>query len=221
MLTDDNPFKEATCYNACVIKSVHFGCGIAELNDQQEKKLRRTCEEPLLVELGLSRKFPRNVLHSRKSALGVGIMTPRTMIDTLKENLHLGNIKKQGVTSNTIDAKKEHLQVGTGRDMQIGNDSSERHCNRTWIDEIIGLLFARRIEIKHNGKDLKKISQNKTIMVNALQCAEQTHQNRNILKQMNFVKLKKIIFLPCELVENNGRSPTDFHRDIEMSSQIE
>ena len=71
VLTDVNPFQVATCNNACMIKSVNFGCGIVEGNDQQQKELRLTYEEPLLVKLGLRRKFPRNVLCSRKIDLGV------------------------------------------------------------------------------------------------------------------------------------------------------
>ena len=50
-----------------------------------------------------------------------------------------------------------------GRETQIGHDPSERHWNRMWIDENSDLFFAREINIKHNGKDSKKISQNKTL----------------------------------------------------------
>ena len=105
--------------------------------------------------------------------------------------------------------------------MQIGHDPSEKHWNISWIDETSNLFFARGTEIKHNGKDSKTFSQNKTIMEHAFQHAEQTNQNRNILKQINFVRMKKRIFLRCELVGSNGRSPTCCDRDIEMNSQIE
>ena len=187
--------------------------GIAELNDQQEKELRRTYEEPLLVKLELSRKLSKSVLHNRTSVLRLGRMTPRTTIDTLTETLHLENVRKQGVTSNATTVQKEYLQVETDKETQIGCDPSERCWNRTHVDENSDFFFTRGIEIKHNGKDSKKMSQNKTIMEHALQYTEQINQNRNILKQINFVRLKKRIFLPCELVGNNGQSPTDFHRD--------
>ena len=57
-----------------MIKSVFFGCGVIELNPREEKELKRIYKEPMLVKLGLSKKFPRIVLYTRKSALGVGLM---------------------------------------------------------------------------------------------------------------------------------------------------
>ena len=33
---DINPCQAALCYNACVIKSVYFRCGIADLSKEQE-----------------------------------------------------------------------------------------------------------------------------------------------------------------------------------------
>ena len=63
-----------------------FGSGILCLTDAQEKELKRTCEEPTLMKLDLSNKFPRAALCSRKSALGVGLMEPSTIIDVLKLN---------------------------------------------------------------------------------------------------------------------------------------
>ena len=47
------------------------------------------------MKLGLSKKFPRAVLHSRKSALGAGLMEPFTAIDVLKLNLFIGNMRKK------------------------------------------------------------------------------------------------------------------------------
>ena len=123
--------------------------------------------------------------------------------------------------SNTINVQKECLQVEAERETQIGHDPSEIHWNRTWIDETSDLLFNRGIEINHNGKDSKKMSQNKTIVEHALHNAEQTHQKRNILKQIDFVQLKKRMCIPYEMMGNNGRSPTDCWRDIDMSSQSE
>ena len=87
--TNINPFQASIYYNTCMIESVYVGCVIVDLNDEQERELKITCEEPLLIKLGLSRKFPRNVLCSRKSALGVRIMTPKTIIDILKEKKHI------------------------------------------------------------------------------------------------------------------------------------
>jgi len=98
-------------YNVYMIKSVYFRSGIVELNNKQEIELRRIYEELLLIKLGLSRKFPRDILHSRKSALGVGIMKPTTIIDMLKAKLFLGNVRRKGVTYVAIKLQEEYLKV--------------------------------------------------------------------------------------------------------------
>ena len=68
-------------------------------------------EEPLLSKFGLSKNFLRQVLYSRKSALGIGIMTPSTIIDMLKAKLYIGNIRKEGVAKEAIDLQEEYLRV--------------------------------------------------------------------------------------------------------------
>ena len=39
MNTDINPYQVAVYYNIHMIKSVHFGYGVMELNEKQEKEL--------------------------------------------------------------------------------------------------------------------------------------------------------------------------------------
>ena len=121
-------------YNTYVIKSVYFGCGIVELTNKQEEELKIMYEEPLLTKLGLSRKFPRNVLHNRKSALGVGIMTPKTIIDFLKAKTYLGNIRRRRETCKAMLNQQELMPVEAGRDISIGHDPTKKYWHRTLID---------------------------------------------------------------------------------------
>ena len=125
MNTDVNAYQAAVYYNVYMIKSVFFGCGIIELNEQQERELRRIYKEPLLLKLGLSRKFPRDVLYSRKSALGVGIMKPSTIIDILKAKLYLGNARRKGVTYEAIKLQEEYLKVEAGCEINIPYNPQE------------------------------------------------------------------------------------------------
>jgi len=78
-------------YNMYLIKKVYFGCRIVHLTEQQEGVLKRICEPVLLKKLGLSENFPRSVLYSRKTALGVGLLAPRIIIDALALKLYLGH----------------------------------------------------------------------------------------------------------------------------------
>ena len=71
------------CYDVCLTKKAHHRGGMFTLNDRQEKTLKNIYESVLLNKLGLSVKFPRKVLHARKSALGVGAMAPCTIMSAL------------------------------------------------------------------------------------------------------------------------------------------
>ena len=50
---------------------------------QQEMILKKIHELITLKKLGLSENFSRAVLHSRKTALGVGLLAPRIIVDEL------------------------------------------------------------------------------------------------------------------------------------------
>jgi len=88
---DINLYQASVYYHIYMIKSVFFGCRVIQLKLRQEKELKQLYEEPLLIKISFSRKFPRKVLYMRKIALGIGIMSLRTIIDTLKLKLFIGN----------------------------------------------------------------------------------------------------------------------------------
>ena len=85
------------------------------MHPKQEKELRRIYEEPILIKLGLGRKFPRTALYSRKSVLGVGLMTPSTIIACLKLKLYVGNKRKLGNAEDSIAIQEAYQEVETGR----------------------------------------------------------------------------------------------------------
>ena len=56
--TTIHPHLTYIMFNAYMMKSVYFRCGIVELNPRQEKLLQKEYEEMILTKLGLSKKFP-------------------------------------------------------------------------------------------------------------------------------------------------------------------
>ena len=76
-------------YNAYLIRSMYFGCRILKLINPQQKQLIKIYEPIILKKLYLSQKFLRSMLYMRKSALGIGIMKPSTIIDTLTKKLYI------------------------------------------------------------------------------------------------------------------------------------
>ena len=74
------------------------------------------------MKLGLSRKFPRMALYSRKSILGVGLILSSILIVTLKLKLHIGNKRKLGNAVESIAIQKESQEVDAGREVILGED---------------------------------------------------------------------------------------------------
>ena len=60
--------------NMCLITQVCFGTGAIAINKNQEEILKKISEPAILRKLDLSEKFPRRILHTKKSKLGVGIL---------------------------------------------------------------------------------------------------------------------------------------------------
>ena len=77
-------------YNIYLIKAVYFGCGIIQLTPNEEKILKAIYEEPILIKLGYSKKFPRRVLYMRKNVLGIGLLRPKTIMKILALKLYIG-----------------------------------------------------------------------------------------------------------------------------------
>ena len=152
------------------------------LNDEQEKELKRIYEEPMLMKLGLSKKFPRAALCSRKSTLGIGLMEPSTIVDVLKLKLFIGSMRKRGNSANYTQCQLEHQVVEAGRNIRLGENPKLRHLNKTWVDEINDLLWKRDIALK--GEENKRIitSDNKTLMQCAIDYAQQKNKDLETLK---------------------------------------
>ena len=55
---------------------------------------------PLTRKMKLGNKFPRKLLHVRKSALGIGLVEPNTVMDSLALKLRVGNKRSKGELKN-------------------------------------------------------------------------------------------------------------------------
>ena len=90
-----------------MIKSVYYGCSIMKLINQQEAILIKIYKPTLLRKLGLSIKFPRSILYTRKTAIGIGIMKPSIIIDTLALKLYRGHKRQKSRITILIKANEE------------------------------------------------------------------------------------------------------------------
>jgi len=75
-------------FNMYLTRSV-FLCNIIELTMQQERILIEIYERLILKKLGLSKKFPKVLLCSRRSALGVRLVKSSTYLAMLTLKQHI------------------------------------------------------------------------------------------------------------------------------------
>jgi hypothetical protein len=220
MNMDVNSYQASIFFNIYLIKTVYFGCGIVVLNEKQERELKRIYEEPILNKLGFSKKFPRDVLYARKSALGIGLMEPNTIIAMLKLKLYIGSKRGRGNSWESVKTQEECLMIEAGRNVPLGQNPEKRYWKATWIDEVSDELWKRQIKLIMNGADEARYTNNKTVMEYAMQYVEYFQLKIETLEQINFVRLKKGVLLPCELVGTNGRYQTSCYRNINELSPI-
>ena len=124
---DINSFQVSVYFNVYMITSVFFGYGVITLIKKEEKELQRIYKEPILVKMGLSRKFLWTILYTRKSILGIGLMKPSTIIDILKLKLYIRNKQKEGNAKESIEAHEGFQKIEASQNLELGEDSKQRY----------------------------------------------------------------------------------------------
>ena len=76
------------------------------------------------------------------------------------------------------------------------------------------------MRLRYPNEDKKKRTKNKTLMEYAVEYVEQRNVNKAVLKYINYVRLKKGILLPCEVVGANGRMRMECYNNINVLSSI-
>ena len=94
-------------FSMCLRKKVCFGCGIIELTPQKDQELTKTREPAILRKFGLGEKCPRKCLHSRRKALGVGLVKPNTTLEILALKSCLGYKRLNAKVGRIIKTNKQ------------------------------------------------------------------------------------------------------------------
>ena len=146
-------------YNMYLIKQVYFGYGVISLMPKQEEILQEISEKVILRKLGLSERFPRDMLYSRKTALGVGIMKPSTIIDILALKLYVGHKRSNDRIAKIIRINEEEASYQNGfNENVIKTPRNLKLKERIWSDDIGEKLEKRMIEIVNNKNKIKIIT---------------------------------------------------------------
>jgi len=208
-------------YNAYLIKKVYFGCGIMTLELSQEMILRKIYEPVILRKLQLSEKFPRNVLYMRNGALGIGLLKPKTIVDSLSLKLYVGHQRARTRISNMIQINEDNARLSYGYANSIlETDRSWKPNQISWSDEIQQKLQKRNMELINRQNEPKWFTVNKTIMDYAQQYVKQNQLSDISIASMNQVRIFKKMYLPCELIGLKGDCLTKEAKVNEEKSSI-
>ena len=106
-------------YNAYLIKNMYFGSRVMPLIEKQEITLKQIYEPVILRKMNLSEKFPRSVLYSRKTALGIELMAPKTIIGVLLLKIYLGNQRLNQKVAKIIQINEDNARLSRGYSKSI------------------------------------------------------------------------------------------------------
>ena len=117
----------------------------------------------------------------RKIALGIGIMSPRTIIDILKLKLFIGNKQKTGNAYDSIKIQEDYQQIEASRNITIGENSELRYWKETWIDEVNDLLWEQKLRLESPSEESFFDTKNKTVIEYTIDYVERKKLYKNIL----------------------------------------
>ena len=103
-------------------------------------------EPVILRKLGLSIKFPSNILYARKSMLGVKLMSPSTIMDILALKLYIGYNRGESEVAKIIKILEENawLQYGySGYILETSRDKKPKQL--IWSNKIQQMLEKRNL----------------------------------------------------------------------------
>lgn len=166
--------------------------------------------------MGLSEKFPRILMYSDVSIMGLGFLRPIIIINQLQVKMYVGHTRMQSDTYEMIETIHETIQFNSGLSQPIDSiPRTLKYWKSTWLDEAQSTLHNRNLELQYDRWNFNLISVNKTLMDYAMTYTT----NKKQLQYINFCRRYKKIIYPIEIVGLNGRKQlsTYITRDINLS----
>ena len=114
--TEINPCLVCFCFNPCLLKKVFFGCEVLKLLMRQDRELRKFCESTIAKKIMLGSTVPKEALCSKNSAVGIGLIKPKTAVATLAYKLHIGNVRVKIKIGKIIRYQEEAVEIKHRRD---------------------------------------------------------------------------------------------------------
>ena len=101
------PHQAYVYFNMYILKSIFFGVAIIEINEKQIKELKRINKILIITKLQLSKNFPKILLCARKSFLGLGLISPETVMEISILKVYLGYKRLKRNITRMIQIREE------------------------------------------------------------------------------------------------------------------
>ena len=177
-------------------------------------------EETIYSKLGLEKKFSRIVLYTRQNAIGIGLITPSTVIVMLATKLYVRNKcakTKIGWIISIIDNK---LMTEKGYNTNSIKEMFSTMNKKTWNESIHHLFISRNLSFVNESNEIHLIS-NKRIMQYMVDYINQNKLKAEVYDQINHIRIFKRVILSVKLIGYQGRAPTECFKVIETLSILQ
>ena len=135
-------------YNVYLIKKVYFGYGILQINNKQEKILQVIYKEPIVKKLGYSMKIPKRVIYIRRNTLGIGILKPKMIIETLVLKLYVEYKRVKTRIAKLININEVMQFTESGYNLKvISQQKKQQTISTTWTNNISNILNERKLNL--------------------------------------------------------------------------
>jgi len=208
-------------YNAYLITNVYYGYGILNITSKQEEILKKIYEPIILQKLQLSIKFPRKILYARKSALGVGLMAPSTIIDSLALKAYVSHQRGESNISKIIQILEQNVWLQYGYYMLVMETPKRMKPKQLiWSDKVQHKLEKWQIMLINRLNEKDRITRNKTIMDYAVEYAKRENAADREREAINHVRIYKNMILPFEVVGFRGGQETKEYKNVFEKSSV-
>ena len=116
----------------------------------------------MINKLRLSEKFLRRILYARHDAIGIGLIRPKTAINTLVIKLYISYQRANSTISNMTQAINQQVYLEKG--LNINKQQSIEQDVGVWIEYVHNTASKWNIKIVNQIEYKNIIIKNKTVM---------------------------------------------------------
>ena len=121
-------------------------------------------KETISSKIGLRKKFPRLILYTKQNVVGLGLISPKTVITILAMKLYIGNKRERIRIGNMINIIDKIIFIENSKEVSKNNYQSLIRNTKIQNEYINKLLNDRNLTIINNFIMITQIIQNRTII---------------------------------------------------------